>query len=91
MDATLERIVKEAGFKVFGEKIVAADENSSGLATESVKRLVEIVGRECMLPIFDGYTVYCALDNAAAKRTSYENVSDTLDALARVMRDEQET
>lgn len=58
MNDLLERMVKEAGFKVFGEKIVAADENSSGLATESVKRLVEIVGREARyecLQYVEGY------------------------------------
>lgn len=43
LDKTLERIVIDAGFKVFGGKIIAADENCSGLATESVKRLSEIV------------------------------------------------
>lgn len=43
MDEMLKQMVVDAGFKVFGEKIVAADENSSGLATESVKRLIEIV------------------------------------------------
>ena len=43
LNELLERMVKEAGFKVFGEKIVAADDNNSGLATDSVKRLVEIV------------------------------------------------
>lgn len=36
-------IAKAAGFKVFGDKIVAADKGSSGLATESVMKLIEIV------------------------------------------------
>lgn len=40
----------------------------------------------CMLHLFDGYRVYCTLTDAATKRTSYENVSDTLDALAKLMR-----
>ena len=43
LNELLERMVKEAGFKVFGDKIIAADDSNSGLATESVKRLVEIV------------------------------------------------
>jgi hypothetical protein len=43
LNEVLERMIKAAGFKVFGDKIVAADDSNSGLATESVKRLVEIV------------------------------------------------
>jgi hypothetical protein len=35
--------------------------------------------------LFDGYTVYRALTEHAKKRTSYENVADALDALAKVM------
>lgn len=41
---------------------------------------------DCMLPVFDGYRVFCALDEKAKSRTSYDNVSDTLDALAKLMR-----
>jgi hypothetical protein len=36
--------------------------------------------------LFDGHAVYRALTKQAQIRTSHENVSDTLDALARVMR-----
>lgn len=32
----------DAGFRVFGDKIVAADNGSSGLATQSVEKLIEI-------------------------------------------------
>lgn len=39
-----------------------------------------------MLPVFDGYAVYCAMADNAKARTSYENVSDTLDSLAKLMR-----
>lgn len=32
--------------------------------------------------MFDGYAVYCALTEQAKRRTSAENVSDVLDAMA---------
>lgn len=32
--------------------------------------------------VYDGYSVYCALSNKARRRTSSDNVSDVLDALA---------
>lgn len=38
--------------------------------------------------IFDGAAVFAALTPAARRRTSAENVSDVLDALAKVMRAE---
>lgn len=40
-----------------------------------------------MLPVFDGNAVYSALRDDAKKRTSPENVSDALDALAKLMRE----
>ena len=40
MNDKLKNMVIQAGFKVFGENIVA--DNNSGLATDSVKRLIEI-------------------------------------------------
>lgn len=36
--------------------------------------------------VFDGWRVLKGLDEAAAKRTMHQNVSDTLDALMRVLR-----
>lgn len=36
--------------------------------------------------LFDGFAVYSALDEKAKARTSPENVSDTLDAVVRVLR-----
>ena len=36
--------------------------------------------------VFDGWRVLKGLDAAAAKRTTHQNVSDTLDALMRVLR-----
>jgi hypothetical protein len=36
--------------------------------------------------VFDGWRVLKGLDEAAAKRTTHQNVSDTLDALMRVLR-----
>jgi hypothetical protein len=36
-------IVKSAGFKIFGDKIVAADQGSSGLATQSVINLINLL------------------------------------------------
>lgn len=41
--------------------------------------------------LFDGYAVYQALDIKAKQRTSPENVSDTLDAIVRIMRDYKNT
>ena len=41
---------------------------------------------DCMLHVFDGYRVYCSMTEKAKARTSYENVSDTLDSLAKLMR-----
>ncbi len=44
---------------------------------------------EYFVPIlYSGYSVYCELDEAAKSRTSHENVSDTLDAVARLRRKE---
>lgn len=46
--AELERLAVAAGFKVFNGKIVACDEGSSGLATESLTRFAELVAKaEC--------------------------------------------
>lgn len=36
--------------------------------------------------VFDGWAVLKGLDAIAAKRTTHQNVSDTLDALMRVLR-----
>lgn len=36
--------------------------------------------------LFDGYKVYQELTKAEEKRTSYENVSDVLDAVVRILR-----
>jgi len=36
--------------------------------------------------VFDGWRVLKGLDTLAAKRTTHQNVSDTLDALMRVIR-----
>ena len=38
--------------------------------------------------LFDGFAVYEALSLKASKRTSHENVSDVLDAIVKLMRDE---
>ena len=43
MGMDIKELAKAAGFRVFGDKIVAADEGSSGLATESVTRLIALV------------------------------------------------
>ncbi len=40
----------------------------------------------CLAPVFDGWLVYCALDDKAKARTSRENVTDTLDAYARLIK-----
>ena len=39
-----------------------------------------------MTVVCDGLSVLQSLDEKAKKRTNYQNVSDTLDALARVIR-----
>lgn len=36
-------LIKEAGFKIFGDKIVAADQGQSGLATQSVINLIRML------------------------------------------------
>jgi hypothetical protein len=41
-DIDLQRLATEAGFNVFGEKIVAADGGSIGLATDSLRRFAEL-------------------------------------------------
>ena len=48
MNKRIRKLVEQAGFRVFGDKIVAADQNSSGLATECTQRLIELVVRECV-------------------------------------------
>ena len=42
------RLAREAGFRVFGAKVVAADNGSSGDATESVARLIAAVRAETL-------------------------------------------
>jgi hypothetical protein len=42
----IKELAKAAGFRVFADKIVAADEGSSGLATESVARLIALVQKQ---------------------------------------------
>lgn len=39
----VKEIVKEAGGKVFGEKIVIADNGSSGLGTEFCKKFADLI------------------------------------------------
>ena len=41
--------------------------------------------------VFDGWRVLAGLDEQAAKRTTHQNVSDTLDALMRVLREPNST
>jgi hypothetical protein len=48
MDPRIKELVEQAGFRVFGDKIVAADQGSSGLATDCSQRLIELVVRECI-------------------------------------------
>ena len=59
-------------------------------AWKAMERFSRDERNDCMLPVFDGYRVFCALDEKAKSRTSYENVSDTLDALAKLMRSNAE-
>lgn len=48
----MNRITKElatkAGFKIFGDKIVAADNGSSGLATQCLDKFTDLIIAECV-------------------------------------------
>lgn len=39
----IERMAREAGFRIFGHKIVAADDGISGQATQAVERFAALV------------------------------------------------
>jgi hypothetical protein len=47
MNQRIQELAKQAGFRVFGDEIVAADQGISGLATECTQRLVELIVHEC--------------------------------------------
>lgn len=49
----IKTLAKEAGFRVFGEKIVAADQGSSGLATESLERFATLVAERTKQECWD--------------------------------------
>jgi hypothetical protein len=48
MNERIRELVTQAGFRVFGDKIIAADQGSSGLATECAQRLIELIVKECI-------------------------------------------
>jgi hypothetical protein len=56
MDARIKELVKQAGFRVFGERVVAADQGSSGLATECSRQLIELTAKECCKVINEAKT-----------------------------------
>lgn len=43
MNDNIKDLAKQAGFKIFGDRIVAADGNSSGAATVCLGRFVELM------------------------------------------------
>lgn len=45
----IEKLAREAGFKIFAGQIVAADGGISGAATNAVRRLVFAVRRQALL------------------------------------------
>lgn len=59
-----------------------------GAHAEQCSESTRTVGCRYNLPdqIFDGYAVYRELDDRAKMRTSPENVSDVIDALARLIK-----
>jgi hypothetical protein len=48
MDNLTKQLVLRAGFKVFGNEIVAADDHSSGAATDCTQALIKQVALECI-------------------------------------------
>lgn len=48
MNALTKELAVKAGFKIFGEKIVAADNGSSGAATICLDKFAELLIAECM-------------------------------------------
>ena len=48
MNERIRELVTQAGFRVFGDKIIAADQGSSGLATECAQKLIELIVKECI-------------------------------------------
>lgn len=47
MNNRIKELLLQAGFKVFGEKVVAADFASSGNATVCSQKFAELIVREC--------------------------------------------
>ena len=47
MDAKVKALLEEAGFRVFGEKVVAGDFGVSGNATLCAQKLIKLVARDC--------------------------------------------
>lgn len=47
MNTLTKELAKQAGFKIFGDRIVAADGNSSGAATQCLEKFVKLMAYEC--------------------------------------------
>lgn len=63
---------------------------NAGTGRQAFDRLrAELDGVELPDVLFDGYRVLQALDDKAKRRTGPENVSDVLDAVVRIMREEK--
>lgn len=63
-------------------------EHGLTLLEDDMNQIVRIVEKMRPIPplLFDGYTVLQALAPEAKKRTSAENVADTLDAVVKLLR-----
>lgn len=48
MTPDIERMAREAGFRIFGHKIVAADDGISGQATQALERFAALVRAQAL-------------------------------------------
>lgn len=71
-----------------GDRLLYAAQllDAQSLEIERLRAAVAAERERWEAAVFDGWRVLKGLDDAAAKRTTHQNVSDTLDALMRVLR-----
>ncbi len=74
MNEQIKELAKQAGFRVFGDVIVAADQGSSGLATECTQRLVELVVKECANIAFAQANHYAETQNKGSAMSAADCV-----------------
>lgn len=59
MNNRIQELLKAAGFYIYGKKIVAADNGSSGDASKCAKKLIQLVVQEIVSKMeVDGYDFY---------------------------------